>query len=234
MNRTVRLLAVAGVVCWLAAGAARGDIANGDFSSGLDDWSAFAYPPGHAVAEPVASQLHVRTENTWVWNDVLEEWEIEKDDLSFAYVQQLVPSDGGGLYAPAGTTGLEFAYYEASLADAPGNTAAGVTVSVTYNGDANYEEVKLTNGSGTGLIDLPGLVTDEYIYIEIRVSSDLSPFPDETVPDRYEIVAEASLDDITFIPEPGTLAALLVGGLAGLTRRKRRRQIARGRQHNAG
>jgi hypothetical protein len=226
-----RWLCVAAVaVLALGGGAARADIINGDFSNGLDGWVKAVVNPAAdeslALAEVVGGRLHVRTSNTYNWDEPSQQWLLQEDNNSAVVVIQFVPADGGGFWAPPGTTAIEFDAVIGISSNPAGNTGAGVRFEVNYNdiyASAPTGDGRLGNTDGTVRVEMPGLVPNGQVGIDFNLASlsMLNTTPAHSVGvDSFTITVDAYFDNFRFVPEPMSAGLLLVGA-AGLVMRRR-------------
>jgi hypothetical protein len=226
-----RWLCVAAVaVLALGGGAARADIINGDFSNGLDGWVKAVVNPAAdeslALVKVVGGRLHVMTSNTYNWDEPSQQWLLQEDNNSAVVVIQFVPADGGGFWAPPGTTAIEFDAVIGISSNPAGNTGAGVRFEVNYNdiyASAPTGDGRLGNTDGTVRVEMPGLVPNGQVGIDFNLASlsMLNTTPAHSVGvDSFTITVDAYFDNFRFVPEPMSAGLLLVGA-AGLVMRRR-------------
>ena len=220
MARLARMLLAAGVVGLFFSGA-RGELYNGDFSSGLDSWDVSLVVdesyPGYGIAEVTAEQLHLKAVNNYLWDEPSADWLMQESDLTWMTVSQLGT-------VPAGASG----FYFDGLATITGGPAseeltaeAYVQVTLFYNDFAASRSWKLYASQpwtsfGEALPDLaPGSMFDVIISAQSGLDYDYAEAGHD-----YHISVESTLDNVSFVPEPASMALALLGGLAVLRRRR--------------
>jgi len=219
------LCGVAAAVLALGGGAVRADIVNGDFSQKFTGWDLQVINPSNApslaLEDANSGRLRLMTSNTWNWNGSTEQWELQETDASMVMVTQAVPADGGGFYAPPGTTAVEFEAAITISNNPAGNTGAGVAFQVNYNG-------KSAPPGGGLMLDTAGIVHVEMedlipnvpvMDFSLTCLSWLNVSPDPTARSSYTITVNAYFDNFKFVPEPIS-AFLLLAGAAGLVARR--------------
>lgn len=208
-------------------------IQNGDFENAtdLEHWTAVplaAPDANNALVEEIDSagddQLHLMARNTYTWGGGV--WAM--DQFLGSIAQSTNPADYD-LYAPAGTTALQFDA-KIDIQILSGDSATRVWAKVDYNfGETIFDATEALTFSAssdwaTYVLDLPGLDVSKLIDLNIyaRSGDGLVGPVGESEGQTVDLVAEAWFDNFQFIPEPISAVMLAIGGV-GLVLRKRPR-----------
>ena len=221
MRAITRIVMTCLIVC-AGSTVCLGDIINGDFEDGTNGWWVVPTPTGDPslaygqtadVGGNNVLELFAKTTYTWSGN----EWLRDQSEDSNVMVSQGFLS---GLYAPAGTTSLDFY----ASATAVGSSWPSVDVTFNYtklNGDPDSISLPITeSGSSWGLrtITFNEIDTDEAVSIQIRAIADQDLYDNGDGTGVAEVTAR--FDDFVFIPEPCSLTLLLTGSLGALLKKK--------------
>ncbi len=197
-------------------GFALGDLVNGDFNDGTTGgWGIF--PSNDASSDVVNTAesnnvLKLLAKNTYVGGN------LQEAGLSSVTVTQPDMTNLFVLYAPSGTTDLEF---NASV-DGVGATWPRADVFISYTRlDAMPGMVFHTITQGDSAWRLRTLSLDnidiaQTVSLQIVVESNNAP------DGNGDAQVTGYFDDFAFVPEPASAALLAVGVLAALRRRPRR------------
>ncbi len=207
MRRIGRVLGVCGGILALVAAGATADISNGDFSSGLTDWTVqedLAGGTSHAVEATYASAVNVLR--------LSAETGAGGRGIS-AYTPEFVV----GMFAPAGTDALRFdAAVELTGNDTPDWNNLEISVEVSYNDFVDTATWQITESGASWAnrtLSLPNLDIAGQVLVTAKVvnSHDASK----------DVTANAYVDNFEFVPEACSIA-LLVAGSIGVFFKKRR------------
>ena len=203
------------------------DIVNGDFEDGVNGWwvaptpssdTSLAYGQTADVGGNNVLELFAKTTYTWSGSEWLRD---QGEDSNVMVSQGFL----GALYAPAGTTSLDFY----ASATAVGSSWPSVDVTFNYtklNGDPDSISLPITeSGSSWGLrtVLLLDIDVDEPVSIQIRAIADQDLYDNGDGTGVAEVTAR--FDDFVFIPEPCSLTLLLVGSIGVLLGKRHRRRI---------
>lgn len=241
--RTMQRMAVV-LMLAVVAGASAGDISNKSFTSASPrgdgtwapaDWSVALTPEDDIslarqdVLTSYAGSLNVlacRASNTYAWDDEEGYWMLDQDDYSTVNVYQML------IDVPAGAKELQFnaaAYYEGAefAGQWPGGQPTAVVTLVYGRTTFGFGVLPLviadSDFSVVRTIPLPeDFDPGQTVQVKVMVTSEIDGYEDNKARDAARtITATGYFDNFAFaVPEPVTLATLLVGGLALLRRRR--------------
>ncbi len=199
---------------FITGNVASGDIVNGSFDTGTTyGWMVLPFSvASYSVVDITESDdvLKLDASNTFD-----EEGDLEQMQSSITAIQP----DGmvaTMLYAPTGTTALEF-YAKAVVTGASWPT---MDVQVNYFDSSNMSHTAsytITESNADWqlrTIYLTGIDTSKSLSFQIRVINNQDP--EDGVSQSF-----GYYDDFAFVPEPATMTLLTLGGIAMLRRRRR-------------
>ncbi len=219
-----------GCIAFLACGAAIAAIPNGDLEDAneLNYWLKVAivdpsdsnYAVVNETTDPPSNdRLHLLAKNSYTWWGEANGW--LRDQIIDSSAEAINPYDpmdpNYRLYAPAGTTTVQFeAKIEIDTAESRAQPLANLWVKIRYNDGNAVAETYFysTTDWNVYTIDLPGVNLSESVSLLVHAGSrvDLDYVADGgTVGEKFYPVAEGWFDNFQFIPEPCSLALLVVG-----------------------
>ncbi len=196
---------------FIAGGFASGDIVNGSFDTGTTyGWMVLA------GANSSYSVVDITESDNVLKMDTIADYSGGTPPLSYVTAAQPDIFSTPFLYAPSGTTAIEFN----AKAVVAGVTWPTIDVQVSYTDLLNTFRTAscvITESDADWrlrTITLSDIDTTKSLSFQVRVIANHQPDGDLATATGY-------FDDFAFVPEPATVTLLSLGGIAILRRRRR-------------